>query len=102
MSYTFETFDGKVGDMSPNEYNELWCGYFNLTKLIIPYNCSKDYIYCFSNKLKELILLNSCIEIWCDENQLKEFVIPENIKIVQCDMKSVTVLNKVNKLNLWI
>ena len=102
MLYTFETFDGKVGVMSPNEYNELWCENSNLTKLSIPYNCSNDRIYCWDNKLKELILLNSCIEIWCDGNQLKEFTIPENTKIVYCDMKSVTELNKVNKLNLWI
>ena len=98
-------------DCSDNQLKELIipagckvvnCSNNQLTKLIIPDGCKSKSVSCYNNQLKELILPNSCDTISCWGNQLKVLVIPDGCREVWADMKSVTELNKVNILNLWI
>ena len=71
-----------------------------LTKLILNSVCK--VVYCQNNQLKELIITDSCRWIKCHNNQLEKLFIPAGCVEVWADMKSVTVLNKVEDLNLWI
>ena len=50
----------------------------------------------------KVIIPNSCEGISCRANQLKELVIPAGCEWVWADMKSVTELNKVDRLYLYI
>ena len=71
-----------------------------LTELIVSAGCKK--VSCSNNQLKELIITEGCVKVDCSYNQLKELIIPDGCVYVWADMKSVTELNKVKDLNLWI
>ena len=49
-----------------------------------------------------MIIPDGCMCVFCEDNQLKELILPNSCKEVWADMKSVTILNKIEELNLWI
>ena len=55
----------------------------------------------WNKNITELILNENCQEVYCWDNQLKEFD-TNKAQYVGCDMKSLTNLNKVDRLNLLI
>ena len=98
MKYFYKKIDGKVVELEQQIILDLW--FNHIIELIIPDGC--EHVFCQNNKLTELIIPDSCKNIRCDSNQLKELVIPAGCEEVHADMKSVTELNKVDELNLWI
>ena len=50
----------------------------------------------------KLIVSDGCELVNCMNNQLKELIIPDGCVWVRADMKSITELNKVEYLNLYI
>ena len=84
----------------PDGCETVWCYNNQLKELIIPDGCK--VVYCWKNQLKELIIHEGCEYVRCHNNQLKELFIPDGCKEIRADMKSVTVLNKVDELRLYI
>ena len=117
MKPYYKTSDGKVVELKqqdvsclwskniveliiPDVCKKVWCFDNQLTELIIPDGCK--YVRCYDNQLTKVIIPNSCEGISCRANQLKELVIPAGCEWVWADMKSVTELNKVDRLYLYI
>ena len=93
--YYYKKSNGKVVEL---EQQILYIYSKNIIELIIPDGC--EWVLCWDNQLKELIIPDGCKRVYCHNNQLKELIIPNGC--VWADMKSVTELNKVNRLYLWI
>ena len=98
MSGYYKKSNGKVVELEQQVYSWLWSE--NIIELIIPDGC--EYVSCEYNQLKELIIPDGCVYVNCRHNQLKELIIPNDCEWVWADMKSVTELNKVNNLYLYI
>ena len=98
MKAYYKTSDGEVVGLE--QQDELHLYDMNIIELVIPDGC--ETVYCFFNQLKELIIPDGCVYVYCSNNQLKELIIPEGCKWIWADMKSVTELNKVDNLNLYI
>ena len=81
-------------------YNKIWAALSGIFELVIPTGCKE--VYCYNNQLTKLILPNDCEIVYCRNNKLNVLVIPDSCKKVWADMKSITELNKVKKLDLWI
>ena len=96
--YFYKRCDGKVVELERE--NELYLYSMNIIELIIP--DGYEYVSCWNNQLKELIIPEGCKVVCCQNNQLKELVIPNGCKRVMADMKSITELNKVDNLYLYL
>ena len=84
----------------PDGYKIVRCYNNQLKELIVPDGCK--IVSCLDNQLKELIIPEGCEYVSCWDNQLKELVIPDGCKEVWADMKSVTELNKIEELRLYL
>ena len=117
MKAYYKKSNGKVVELEQKNYLYLWskniveliipdgcriveCSNNQLTDFIIPDGCKA--VRCDNNQLTELIIPDGCESVWCYNNQLKELIIPDGCTEVVADMKSMTELNKVKELNLWI
>ena len=98
MKPYYKTSDGEVVELKQQDVS--WLYSMNIVELIIPDGCIK--VNCSNNQLKELIIPDGYKIIRCCNNKLKELVIPDECKRVWADMKSITELNIVDDLNLWI
>ena len=99
----YKTSDGKVVeleqvDLEQQDILNLCCE--DIVELVIPDGYKR--VWCNDNKLKELIIPDECKYVRCWNSQLKELIIPDGCEEVEADMKSVTVLNKVEGLYLTI
>ena len=96
----YKQIDGKKVEFVIDYQKYLYLSYMNIVELILPDGCR--VVNCENNQLKELIIPNSCKSISCHNNQLKELIVTDVCTFVRADMKSVTELNKVYDLRLWI
>ena len=94
----YKTSDGEVVGLE--QQDELHLYDMNIIELVIPDGC--ETVYCFFNQLKELIIPDGCLYVSCFNNQLKKLILHDECKWIWADMKSVTELNKVDYLRLWI
>ena len=117
MKYYYKTCDGKVVELK--QQDELYLCYMDIVELVIPDGCKivscyenqlnvlilpdgcKE-VWCYNNQLKELVIPNGCKEVYCCYNQLKEFIVPNGCGKFWADMKSITKLNKIDNLRLFI
>ena len=116
MKAYYKTKSGEIVELDDLTYQDLF--HLGITELILNENCQSVYcwnnqltelilnencqsVYCWNNQLTELILNENCQSVYCWNNQLKEFD-TNKAQIVECDMKSLTNLNKVEELYLWI
>ena len=99
MKNYYKRIDGKVFPVNifDNIIN-VWGLY--IVELVT--NVKYERIYCSGNYLKNLYLPDSCKVVDCHYNQIKELIIPDGCEYIEADMKSVTELNKVDKLRLTI
>ena len=97
MKPYYKTSDGKVVELG-QRILDIFSN--NIIELVIPAGCKE--VYCYNNQLKELVIPAGCEYVSCWDNQLKELVIPDGCKEVWADMKSVTELNKIEELRLYL
>ena len=98
MKSYYKTSDGKVIELKKQE--KLYLLNRNIVELVIT-DVFKE-INCQHNQLTKLIIIDGCEVVKCHNNQLKELIISDKCEYVRADMKSVTELNKVDRLMLWI
>ena len=98
MKAYYKTSLGKVVELEQRDKLNLYN--MDIIELIIPDGC--ETVWCWNNQLKELIIPEGCKRVDCENNQLKELIIPDECKWVRADLKSMTELNKVYDLNLYI
>ena len=70
-----------------------------MKKFIIEYG---QYVSIWGNEITELVICGKHKKIRCHYNQIKELIIPDGCECIEADMKSVTELNKVDYLHLYI
>ena len=97
MRAYYKTDTGKIFELEDLTYQDLT--YINITELVLNENC--ESVWCQNNQLTELVLNDNCEKVRCWNNKLKELDTNKS-EYVSCDMKSLTNLNKVKELRLWI